>query len=98
MGVEDQNTVSVSHEQALMDIIESQPCFGAPGPICSIDLRLPPPTQQTTMPHHMIRSMANMVTFLIQLVHQHTNITRFRYKHPVMDAVQRHRTGSPYAV
>ena len=50
------------------------------------------------MPNYVVCSMANVMATFIELINQNPDIAGFRYEHAVVDAIQRHRSGSPYAV
>ena len=81
-----------------MNVVESEACLRAPGGVVAVDLGIPAATEYTAMPDDVIRRVPQVTAFFVQLVDEDTNIARLGHEHAAMDAIQRHRAGSPNAV
>jgi hypothetical protein len=65
MDVEDENTVTVSHKQSLVDIVHRKTSFGTTRAVGTIGYRLSSATDQTSMTDYMICCMTDMLALLV---------------------------------
>jgi hypothetical protein len=65
MDVEDENAVTISHKQSLIDIVNRETSFSATRTVGTISYRLSSATDHTSMTDYMICCMTDMLAILV---------------------------------